>query len=233
MKKAFSLVELIVVIGIICILAGTLAVSFSGGAEKARAAKCLSNLRNLSMAWSGGQRAGSQEHMSMKVVLGGSVSGNYEEMKGWVSSDTQGRFPSTSHQTFQPIGFDATDRDKREFAITNGWMYAAMGNDRSVYTCPSHRKTPQGKIALWSYFMNAYFGWDAAKGKHTYIAGTGKVDSRGDKADRLLMFAEIPWALNSPGSWFPDGDSANEENDGILQYKGCSTCGIHRASGGK
>ena len=50
MKRAFSLVELIVVIGIIGVLAGVLFASFSGGTESARAAKCLSNMRNLAQA---------------------------------------------------------------------------------------------------------------------------------------------------------------------------------------
>ena len=47
MKKAFTLIELLVVIGIIGVLAGILLTSFSGGTEAARAAKCLSNMRNL------------------------------------------------------------------------------------------------------------------------------------------------------------------------------------------
>lgn len=233
MKKAFSLVELIVVIGIIGILAGTLSVSFSGSAEKARAVKCLSNMRNLAMAWRSGCRAGSQEHLNMVVTLGGSATGNYYEENGWVSSDTKGIYPSASHQTFQPIGFGETDRDKREFAIQNGWMYAAMGNDSGTYVCPSHLKMRQGEIApLWSYFMNAHFGWDAAEGKHTYIGSTG-AGAKGTNADRLLMFAEIPFDKRGPGSWFPDGDSATKENDGVLQYKGCNTCDAAKATGGK
>ena len=41
MKKAFTLVELIVVVGIICILAAILIASFGGGTESARNALCL------------------------------------------------------------------------------------------------------------------------------------------------------------------------------------------------
>ena len=50
MKKGFSLVELLVVIGIIGILAGVLMGVFSGGSDSARAARCLSNMKNLANA---------------------------------------------------------------------------------------------------------------------------------------------------------------------------------------
>ena len=50
MKKAFTLVELIVVVGIICILAAILIASFGGGTESARNALCLTNMRNLAAA---------------------------------------------------------------------------------------------------------------------------------------------------------------------------------------
>ena len=46
-RSGFTLVELLVVVAIIGILAGVLLASFSGGTEAARAAKCLSNMRNL------------------------------------------------------------------------------------------------------------------------------------------------------------------------------------------
>ena len=50
MKKAFTIVELLVVIGIIALLMGVLIISFSGGMESARSAKCLSHLKHLATA---------------------------------------------------------------------------------------------------------------------------------------------------------------------------------------
>ena len=46
-RSGFTIIELLVVVAIIGILAGVLLASFSGGTEAARAAKCLSNMRNL------------------------------------------------------------------------------------------------------------------------------------------------------------------------------------------
>ena len=50
MKKAFTLIELIVVVGILVVLVGTLVAALSGGTDAARAARCLTNLKNLATA---------------------------------------------------------------------------------------------------------------------------------------------------------------------------------------
>ena len=46
----FTLIEMIVVIGIIGILAGVLFASFGGATDSARAALCLSNMKGLAQA---------------------------------------------------------------------------------------------------------------------------------------------------------------------------------------
>ena len=50
MKKGFTLIELIVVIGIIMVLAASLLVVSGGITESARASKCQANMRSLSQA---------------------------------------------------------------------------------------------------------------------------------------------------------------------------------------
>ena len=79
MKKAFSLVELIVVIGIIAILSGVLLATFGGGTASARAARCLSNMKNLASACQTyGMKtghypiAGNQSYIEMLEERGGS-----------------------------------------------------------------------------------------------------------------------------------------------------------------
>ena len=51
MRKGFTLIELLVVIAIIAILAAILFPVFARAREKARQASCLSNLKQLSLAW--------------------------------------------------------------------------------------------------------------------------------------------------------------------------------------
>src|SRR5437764_11063090 len=51
LKKGFTLIELLVVIGIIALLAAILFPVFSQAREKARAAACMSNLKQMGGAW--------------------------------------------------------------------------------------------------------------------------------------------------------------------------------------
>ena len=91
MKKGFTLLELLVVIGIIGILSGIMLVSFGGSTEKARAAKCMSNMRSLAvaaqsygMAHDYYPSAGTFEYTHMGRVKGMKKIGVvYRELYGW------------------------------------------------------------------------------------------------------------------------------------------------------
>ena len=77
MKRAFTLVELMVVISIIGILIAILVTNYVGTTESARAAHCLANMKNLAngvQSYLGGAGcyplAGSCEAMSMDLDNG-------------------------------------------------------------------------------------------------------------------------------------------------------------------
>ena len=242
MKKAFSLVELIVVIGIIGILAGVLLSSFSGGSESARAAKCLNNMRNLAQgALSYAARSAERRFpvAGSCSVIAKSTSGLvYKERVGWISWLSENDEYGTRHGKNKPksfislsnVGAYCDDDRKAEFAITNGVMWQAVNCNRDIYVCPHHQIAAQKKGAKvrWSYVMNAYFGYDFSDGsKAVGTEGYGHHPSEsGVRAERRLMFAELP--IYGSGTSFDEGgkasgasypSAASTDTDCVLQYK--------------
>lgn len=245
MKKAFSLIELIVVVAIIGVLAGVLIASFGGGTESARAAKCLNNMRNLAQgasAYAAGSRllclplAGSRT--SYAIDGSGLI---YKEQRGWISwlsmSDEYGmRSQSKKHPknfvAIENASAYCEDEDKAMFALTNGTMWLSVNCNREAYVCPDHQVqvSKKGGKVWWSYVMNAYFGYDSSDGNKAVVMDGNFGRSPGSNAvrpERRLMFAELP-ILGSgttideggkpSGANYPSGGGT--ECDCVLQYKG-------------
>ena len=220
MKKAFTIIELLVVIGIIGVLAGVLTVSFSGGTETARAAKCLANMRNLAqgaISYAADRErypyAGS--HAAFGVDSQGKI--YYRERVGWISwlskSDeyhTRSVRGGTarSFQKCSNISAYCTDEEDATFAITNGALWKFVAKNRDTYVCPAHatRARRHAVTARFSYAMSAYFGYDWTRGSKAAASDeAGWIDMNNTKRlDRKLLFAELPFAI--PGA----SDAANE-----------------------
>ena len=118
MKKAFSLVELIVVVAIIAILSGVMMASFGGGTASARAARCLSNMKNLAsavqtygMSSSYYPLAGNLIYMQMREERGNRVKKEYKENAGWISAMSQGYYPSTSYRKAPTVSLYSSSED--------------------------------------------------------------------------------------------------------------------------
>ena len=224
MKKAFTIIELLVVIGIIGVLAGVLMSSFSGGTESARAAKCLSNMRNLAqgaIAYASDNEYGHYPCAGSHAAIGVDNSGRtyYKENVGWISwlskNDEYNTHNSKgdSARSFQKcpnISAFCVDEEDAAFAITNGAIWKFVGQNRETYICPAHaiRAKKHAVTARFSYAMSAYFGYDWTKGsKAATSVHSGYVtmnNSAGRRLDRKLLFAELPFGI--PGAC----DSANE-----------------------
>ena len=230
-KKGFSLVELIVVIGIIGVLAGVLMISFSGSSESARTAKCMTNMRNLAAAC---QTYGA---VSQRYPLAGSIEWSwidesagfrnvkrrYDEHPGWISWHSEGVYNKnekpTSHQasaSWMTSMYCANDKEAL-YSLTNGTLWKYVSGNRDTYVCPMHaKKMHLSRAPIWSYLMNANFGWDYNQGSKA----TGDIRKYyGDlkNAEKVLLFAEVPYS--NIGPWQPSDGGSGTDCDCVLQYK--------------
>lgn len=237
MKKGFTLVELLVVIGILGVLSAALLTSFSGVGEKAKMVKCASNMRGLASAVNsaavGGAYPYAQSALYFTVSGSSSLSMRYGVHKGWISwLDKNVSYPlSTESGSTQPSY--AGSADDVNYAITNGAIWQVVGKSRDVYVCPEHLAACRDAGVQhpgWSYVMNAYFGYESEPGKAAASASGGIAAGSLKRADRVLLFAEIP-ALTLTNkdrgaakvSTAPDvsltGGNGSPEMDTCLEYK--------------
>ena len=223
MKRAFTIIELLVVIGIIGVLAGVLMTSFSGGTESARAAKCLSNMRNLAQgAIAYASDRGRYPYAGSHAAIGVDDNGRtyYQENVGWISwlskNDEYNTHRSKgglarSFQKCPNISAFCVDEKDAAFAITNGAIWKFVGQNRETYICPSHaiRAKKHAVTARFSYAMSAYFGYDWTKGsKSATSVHAGFITlNNTSRLDRKLLFSELPFGI--PGA----SDSANEVSE--------------------
>jgi len=199
LSRAFTIIELLVVIGIIGILMGILIGTFGGSSDSARAAKCQANMRNLAMAVQSYALAnGHYPRASSIERYKESGKKDAEIVPGWLSGDNQNN----------PY---LTGAEARRKCIESGAIWSGMKGDRGSYVCPSHDRYAKEKslgAPLWSFQMNAYFDL----GKNTGKPKSGEVRRRYGsfrRSDRYLLFAEIPYGKTKSGA----------EVDPVLDYE--------------
>lgn len=143
-KTAFTLIELLVVIAIIAILAAMLLPALSQAKERARRIQCISNERQLGLAWV--MYAGdNNDHLvanSKTLVAGGNPNS-----KTWVQGSLY-----YYHDTNTALLWNS------DYALFATYLRAS-----TVYHCPSDESevvySGQPYIKLRSYCLNAFMGW--------------------------------------------------------------------------
>ena len=120
-KKGFTLIELLVVIAIIALLTSILLPALHMAKRKAAAAVCLTNVKNLSLAWYAYQSDNNGELMN----------GNPSEPDAWVRHPLN----ESGVELDARIG-TVTDEDEKR-GIAAGKMYEIGIDTFDVYHCPA------------------------------------------------------------------------------------------------
>ena len=259
LRNAFTIVELLVVIAIIGILMGVLISQWSGIRERSKTVKCVTNLKNLAAAVSStameiGHYPYAQSAQYMYVASDYNDTGvRYGQHKGWISwLDNDTCWPSEGERSFTQCSFASTCEEKKLYAITNGAIWTAIGKNRNAYLCPAHSeacKKAGVRYPGWSYVMSARFGWESSPGKAAASETSYVTYGALNRADRVLLFAEIPALKLSSAekqkyrvNTLPDvnltGGDGDTAMDSCLTYKSCTgdgakpeTIGFNHTSG--
>jgi len=244
MKKAFTLIELLVVIGILAILIGILVSNIRNGTESARAARCLTNMKNLANACNSYAMthhyyplAGSVETRSLDrsgSLSSGEVKQKFAEAPGWLSWNSRNAYEgkTTSHVA-SGSWFTSSynqDLDIRQYALTNGALWRYVSENMDVFVCPSHLKAMRLQKPLWSYVMNERFGYDNSQGSQAKLYNPHIGYGHLSRPDRVLMFAELQFLANDKVEVNTDAGSGIR-NDCTLQYNHNEVIGFNHPNG--
>ncbi len=223
-KHGFTMIELLVVIGIIGVLAAVIISQFSGSTETARATQCMTNMRNLAVAahnYALGNRDGNYPFAGSYKAISLSNRDGFTKQRGWISY-TEGGSVSK---------FSETQLESRLYSLTNGTLWELTGRSFATYQCPCHVRACKNKgldAPVWSYIMNRFFGFDQGSGNPVSWNGlslqkkewawyeNGKEKRRPFSADKVLMFAEIP-VIEREGVSAVSLEASGTEGDSILQ----------------
>ena len=216
MKRGLTLIELLVVIAILGLLMAVLVVAMSGSTESARAANCLTNMRNLAMGCqSYGMRAGTYPFAgSFEQYAARGKRSETTFAEGWIGFDSSHKYTSCYSKGYSEDAY---------YCVTNGTIWSAVAKNHSTYICPTHARAAReagGLSVWWSYAMNAYFLWQSRS--TPYSSGRCGRDYGGmQRADRVLLFSEIQFEqIKGLSDNVKLDESASTATDPILQYDG-------------
>ena len=253
-KSGFTLLEMLIVVGIIGTLLGMVLFQFTGATESAKAAQCESNLRNLvTAAHSCAQTAANGEfpvaasfwytyvsHKDAGVV--------YPRRLAWISGREVSSPGDREKVEFDPIPFNEDKKPEMKgsayWAVTNGCggaMWKAMHESSSGYLCPIHsaavRKATKN-LPGWSYVMNREFGYQDKRRNGTWWGQSlnsmsiRKSDGGEFKPDhsKVLMFAELQGIeidLAGYDHVKPNLTARNTKADAVLDYEDNESIGFN------
>lgn len=207
-RAGFTMVEIIVVMGIIAILVAVMMPMLSSNRDSALAAQCKNNMRNLAQGVLTRAQANSYGHFPSagyyRYIDGVDVGKKkpiYAPHRPWISNkgsigNLNARLAGDTYKG-AVVSFADSEEDVRT-AITNGVIWHAVGTAYEVYRCPVHASTfkkAKGRLPGWSYMMNQEFGYDVnGSGVRGFVARCFSSNIGSHSPDKVLLFAEVQGA---------------------------------------
>ncbi len=249
MRAGFTLIEMLIVVGIVGLLVAVALTVAPGIMASGRDTTCKANLRNLANAFLQAANnengyfpvAGSYQYTTTHMKGDtGEIIYRANEKKGWISwASGKNAYPKDS-RTYEAVNRAPVSAGWHTsfangvtalYCVTNGTLWKYTGRNLSAYVCPEHKRefedaNPGDKYGpMWSYMMNAYFKSDTSMGESAVAAYTGQYGrkrSETSKLNKILLFAEIQ-ALPKEETGLPERDfgknGGNWKTDPTLQYR--------------
>ena len=207
MRKAFTLIELLVVIAIIALLLSIIVPSLRLAKMKASSVVCMTNTKNMSLAWYSYQSDNNGRIMSAQ--MDGVADGTYV---GWIGApyrNTPGDLYNTAVNT-PPI----TDQDAIR-GIKRGRLHEYLKSPES-YHCPgdTRRKSIYDQVTPFvTYSMARCLYWQLNRSADSYRYQITKYNEITSPSSRYV-FIEVAQERNwNQSGWFSFG--APEYSDGV------------------
>lgn len=134
--RAFTLIEVLVVIAIIAILAALLLPALNTARARSKAAACLNHVRQLALGW----QMYSNDNNGLLVANTPVAPGGVPSTNTWVLGDMKSPTQATNATLIQ-----------------QGRLYPYISNPR-VYRCPADNTQTNGTPRVRSYAMNGWMG---------------------------------------------------------------------------
>ena len=243
-RFGFTIIELLVVVGIIAVLLAALIPMVGGSRDSAFTAKCKNNMHALAQGViSYAQANGEYGHfpaagMYRRIDHKTRKRKQYYPHRPWISN--KGDISMLNHSTGSiELGSVAhfTDADlESQMAITNGAIWQAVNETFEVYRCPAHvntyEKANNGRLPGWSYMMNQEFGFNKdgagvlsffGASINGMITVATESDDRSKKSaqrghDKVLLFAEVQGVDVSSEGLKGIVSGGRIESDAVLEY---------------